>query len=63
MLPGLQTVLTGYIVSPDGREFIAGLVIFSLLFACAIVPKASTISMMFFVVPEGITRIPVMALV
>jgi len=42
-------------------EFIAGLAIFSLLFACAIVPKASTLSMMFFVVPEGITRIPVMA--
>ena len=41
-------------------EFIAGLAIFSLLFACAIVPKASTISMMFFVVPEGITRIPPM---
>ncbi|MBN2490054.1 MAG: sodium-dependent transporter [Planctomycetes bacterium] len=42
-------------------EFIAGLAIFSLLFACAIVPKASTLSMMFWVVPEGITRIPVMA--
>ena len=42
-------------------EFIAGLAIFSLLFACAIAPKASTISMMFFVVPEGITRIPMMA--
>ena len=42
-------------------EFIAGLAIFSLLFACAIAPKASTLSMMFFVVPEGITHIPVMA--
>jgi NSS family neurotransmitter:Na+ symporter len=41
-------------------EFIAGVAIFSLLFAFAIVPKASTISMMFFVVPEGIAQFPVM---
>lgn len=41
-------------------EYIAGLAIFSLLFAFAIVPKTSTISMMFFVVPEGIARFPVM---
>ena len=40
-------------------EFIAGLAIFSLLFAFAIAPKASTISMMFFVVPEGIANFPV----
>ena len=39
-------------------EFIAGLAIFSLLFAFAISPKASTLSMMFFIVPEGIARFP-----
>jgi NSS family neurotransmitter:Na+ symporter len=41
-----------------GFEFIAGLAIFTLLFAFAISPKASTISMMFFVVPEGIANFP-----
>lgn len=41
-------------------EFIAGLAIFSLLFAFAIAPKASTLSMMFFVVPEGIAHFPVL---
>ena len=40
-------------------EFIAGLAIFSLLFTFAIAPKASTLSMMFFVVPEGIANFPV----
>ncbi|MBZ0272538.1 sodium-dependent transporter [bacterium] len=39
-------------------EFIAGLAIFSLLFAFAIAPKASTLSMMFFVVPQGIANFP-----
>lgn len=39
-------------------EFIAGLAIFSLLFTFAITPKASTLSMMFFVVPEGIAKFP-----
>ena len=41
-------------------EFIAGLAIFSLLFTFAIAPKASTLSMMFFVVPEGIGGFPVL---
>jgi len=41
-----------------GFEYIAGIAIFSLLFAFAIVPKASTLSMMFFVVPEGIAKFP-----
>lgn len=41
-----------------GFEYIAGLAIFSLLFAFAIVPQASTLSMMFFVVPEGIAAMP-----
>lgn len=43
-----------------GFEFIAGLAIFSLLFTFAIAPKASTLSMMFFVVPEGIANFPVL---
>lgn len=41
-----------------GFEYIAGVAIFSLLFAFAIVPKASTLSMMFFIVPEGIAKFP-----
>jgi len=41
-----------------GFEFIAGLAIFSLLFTFAIVPMASTLSMMFFVVPAGIGAMP-----
>jgi neurotransmitter:Na+ symporter, NSS family len=39
-------------------EFIAGLAVFSLLFTFAIVPRASTLGMMFFVVPEGIAAMP-----
>jgi NSS family neurotransmitter:Na+ symporter len=39
-------------------EFIAGLAVFSLLFAFSMVPKASTISMMFFVLPQGIASFP-----
>ena len=41
-----------------GFEFIAGIAIFSLLIAFAVVPQASTISMMFFVVPQGIEAMP-----
>lgn len=41
-----------------GFEFIAGMAVFSLLFAFAIVPKASTLSMMFFVIPQGIKALP-----
>lgn len=41
-----------------GFEFIAGLAFFSLLFTFSIIPKASTLSMMFFVVPEGISHFP-----
>ncbi len=44
-----------------GFEYIAGLAIFSLLFAFAIVPEASSLAMIFFVVPEGIAHIPAMA--
>ena len=40
-------------------EYIAGLAIFAILFAFAIVPKASTLSMTFFVIPEGIGSFPV----
>lgn len=39
-------------------EFIAGLAIFSLLFVFVIPPKASTLSMMFFIVPTGIAQFP-----
>src|SRR5699024_3351512 len=39
-------------------EMIAGIAIFSLLFAFSIVPKASTLGMMFFVVPEAIGSLP-----
>ena len=41
-----------------GFEYIAGLAVFSILFAFAIVPKASTLSMMFFVLPQGISQMP-----
>ena len=41
-----------------GFEYIAGVAIFSLLFAFAIAPKASTLGMMFFVVPEGLAQMP-----
>ena len=41
-----------------GFEFVAGLAVFTLLFAFAVAPKASTISMMFFVVPGGIAKFP-----
>jgi len=41
-----------------GFEFIAGLAIFSLLFAFAIVPAATTFSMTFFVIPRGISEFP-----
>ncbi len=40
-------------------EYIAGLAVFSLLFCFAIVPRASTLSMTFFVLPEGIGSFPV----
>ena len=40
-------------------EFIAGLAIFTMLFAFALVPSESTIAMIFFVVPSGIASFPV----
>ncbi len=42
-----------------GFEWIAGVAIFSMLFALSIQPKASTLSMMFFIVPKGIAQLPV----
>lgn len=39
-------------------EYIAGLAIFSILFAFAIVPQASTLSMTFFIIPRGIGELP-----
>jgi NSS family neurotransmitter:Na+ symporter len=41
-----------------GFEYIAGIAIFTILFATTLLPRASTISMMFFIVPEGISRLP-----
>ena len=41
-----------------GFEYIAGLAIFSILFACAVVPQASTLSMTFFIIPTGISELP-----
>ena len=39
-------------------EYIAGFAIFSMLFAFAVVPKASTLAMSFFVLPAGIAKLP-----
>ena len=39
-------------------EYIAGFAIFSMLFAFAVVPKASTLSMTFFILPAGIAQLP-----
>lgn len=39
-------------------EFLAGIAIFTMLFSFAIAPKASTLSMTFFVIPEGIAQMP-----
>ncbi|MCH7547957.1 MAG: sodium-dependent transporter, partial [Candidatus Krumholzibacteriota bacterium] len=41
-----------------GFEYIAGLAVFSLLFVFAVVPQASTLSMMFFILPQGIAQMP-----
>jgi len=41
-----------------GFEYIAGLAVFSILFACAMIPRASTLSMMFFILPQGISELP-----
>jgi NSS family neurotransmitter:Na+ symporter len=41
-----------------GFEYIAGLAVFSLLFVFSVVPRASTIAMMFFVLPQGIAQLP-----
>lgn len=39
-------------------EMIAGIAIFSLLFAYAVIPEASTLGMMFFLVPQAIGSLP-----
>lgn len=41
-----------------GFEYIAGIAIFTILFATVVIPKASTISMMFFIIPTGIKQMP-----
>lgn len=40
-------------------ELVAGLAVFSLLASFALPPKASTLAMMFFIVPAGIAELPV----
>lgn len=49
-------ILTGLLNC--GFEYIAGLAVFSILFAFAMVPSASTLAMMFFIVPTGIGQLP-----
>lgn len=44
-----------------GFEWIAGVAIFSMLFAFSISPKASTLSMMFFITPAGIAEMGALA--
>ncbi len=39
-------------------EFLAGIAIFTMLFSFSIVPKASSLSMSFFVIPQGIANMP-----
>jgi NSS family neurotransmitter:Na+ symporter len=41
-----------------GFEFLAGIAIFTMLFSFSMVPKASTLSMTFFIIPEGISKMP-----
>ena len=41
-----------------GFEYIAGIAIFSMLFAFAIVPSGGTLSLSFFVIPQGIAEFP-----
>ncbi len=41
-----------------GFEYIAGLAIFSILFAFSILPQASTLAMTFFIIPRGIAEMP-----
>lgn len=41
-----------------GFEFLAGIAIFTMLFSFSIIPKASTLSMTFFVIPQGIAQMP-----
>jgi NSS family neurotransmitter:Na+ symporter len=40
-------------------SMIAGLAVFALLFSFSLSPKASTLSMMFFIVPSGISQLPI----
>ncbi len=41
-----------------GFEYIAGVAVFTILFATVLIPKASTLSMMFFIIPSGIKQMP-----
>jgi NSS family neurotransmitter:Na+ symporter len=41
-----------------GFEYIAGVAIFTILFSTVLIPRASTLSMMFFIIPSGIQQMP-----
>jgi len=60
-LPRKSDLTTNSIITSlldSGFAYIAGLAVFSILFAFAIVPQASTIGMMFFILPQGIGEMP-----
>lgn len=51
-----QAVLVSFLNC--GFEYVAGIAVFAILFAFAVVPQASTIAMTFFIAPEGIGQLP-----
>jgi NSS family neurotransmitter:Na+ symporter len=51
-----NSVITALLDS--GFAYVAGLAVFSILFAFAIVPQASTLGMMFFILPQGLVEMP-----
>lgn len=60
-LPKKSDLTTNSVITSlldSGFAYIAGLAVFSILFAFAIVPQASTLGMMFFVLPQGIAELP-----
>ncbi|MBD3334395.1 MAG: hypothetical protein GF355_02670, partial [Candidatus Eisenbacteria bacterium] len=42
----------------SGFAYVAGIAVFTILFATTLLPRASTIGMMFFIVPSGISQLP-----
>ncbi|UCG51831.1 MAG: sodium-dependent transporter [Candidatus Latescibacterota bacterium] len=60
-LPKKSDLTTNSVITSlldSGFAYIAGLAVFSILFAFAIVPQASTLGMMFFIIPQGIGEMP-----